>query len=212
MDTGVKIGWRRARGRTEPCPVMVNAPLNLLGRRAGRNQRQSLPLYRVLGDRALDPATGRGGADLPAARGCLSPPPAAPQAKRTPFPLRFRFVPGSIPQCPADAAEASPNLVFQCSAGRREAYFGAYLRKHAFHKASNHISYSPRIFAPPRRAIHHGGFAPRQSESTNGCQSWPRYAQASGGKVGQGSSTHETRGGGDPRRPCKPDHQASQER
>ena len=63
----------------------------------------------------------------------------------------------------------SPNLVFQCSAGRREAYFRAYLRKHAFHKASNHISYGPRIFAPPRRAIHHGGFAPRQSESTNGC-------------------------------------------
>ena len=154
-------------------------------RGAGRNQRQSLPLYRVPGDRALDPASGRGGADLPAARGGLSPPPAAPQAKRTPFPLRFRFVPGSIPQCPADAAEASPNLVFQCSAGRREAYFRAHLRKHAFHKASNHISYSPRIFAPPRRAIHHGGFAPRQSESTNGCcQSWPRYAQASGGKVG----------------------------
>jgi len=36
--------------------------------------------------------------------------------KRTTFPLRFRFVLGSIPRYPADAAKAPPNLVFQCSA------------------------------------------------------------------------------------------------
>jgi DNA-binding protein HU-beta len=55
--------------------------------------------------------------------------------------LRFRFVPGSIPQCPADAVEAFTNLMLQCAAGRREAYLVAYLRKHAFHRAANHISY-----------------------------------------------------------------------
>ena len=67
-----------------------------------------------------------------AARGCEPSYPIAVLPKGTTFPLRFRFVPGSIPQCPAGAAEPAKPRVPVLRALASGPDFETALRKHRF--------------------------------------------------------------------------------
>jgi carbon-monoxide dehydrogenase small subunit len=161
-------------------------------------------------DRALDPASGRRCGPAGSARG---PEPstgsAAGEENAVPvaIPLRSRIDPAMSRRCRGSFAEPCVPVLRRPTRG----LFWAYLRKHAFHKASNHISYSPRIFAPPRgqsiMAVSRPGKAKAPTAAKAGPlrssiwrQGWPRIINSRNAR------------GGDPRRPCEPDHQASQER
>jgi aerobic-type carbon monoxide dehydrogenase small subunit (CoxS/CutS family) len=122
QEHGLQCGFCNPRHADYAWDLMKIMPDPRRRRGAGRNQRQSLPLYRVPRDRALDPASGRrrcGPAG--SARGLALA--RRRQAKRTPFPLRFRFVPGSIPQCPAMPRSFAGNWRSRRTAGRREHSF-----------------------------------------------------------------------------------------